>query len=105
MEPKKIDDIYKDIKKQNKNKMKKEVSQDIVDIFEKTADGVEDYFKRKKIQKDIRKTKRVKFISKTPLYWKILKLLGVISLFVLILNIFLGNVLLLKTIIKFLFIF
>ena len=93
-----FDDINRDILKQKRKEMKDEVSQDIVDIAEKTFNGIEDYFKRKNIEKEVQR--KTKPILKSPLWWKILRLLGSLFLLIFILNLILGNVLLLIIIIK-----
>lgn len=91
----------KDIDKVRHEKMKDEVSEYMVDIFEKTADGIGDYFKRKDIRRQEIERKRGQ--PKPSLLVKILKLIGWVCLIIFVLNIFLGNVWLLKTIVKSLF--
>lgn len=97
---KRLDDIDKKRRKNEKEIVKKEIADDISDVVERSFNQIEDFFKRKRIEKDIVERRRNKW---GIMIKRILVIVGVIGLVILILNFMLGNIWLLKTLIKSLF--
>lgn len=88
-----IDDIEKEKNQREKEKFKKDITNDTTEVVENVLNNIEDVFKRKKIERT----------KKRPLWRKILGLLGIIFLFILIIDLLLGSVWLLRFFIKSLF--
>jgi antibiotic biosynthesis monooxygenase (ABM) superfamily enzyme len=82
-----------DIERENREKFKKDITNDASEMVEGILNNVEDVFKRKKIARD----------KKRPLWKKILLFLLILFLFVLVFDLLLGSVWLLKFFIKSLF--
>jgi len=82
-----------DIEKENKEKLKRDITNDTTEVVENVLNNIEDVFKRKKIERT----------KKRPLWRKILGLLGILFLFILIIDLLLGSVWLLRFFIKSLF--
>ena len=93
MKIKRIDDLDKS----KKEEAKKEMSNDISDVVKDSFENLEDYFKRKRISKEIADNKNHRVGN---IFWKVVSLTGFIGVILLILNFLLFNFWLLKYFIK-----
>ena len=87
-----------DIENERRKKANKEVSDDITDVFEKVMFSIGDHFKRKEIERDNKNRRNPRKRIK-----KFFGYLGLFGLFILVINFVLGNIWLLKSLIKSLF--
>lgn len=86
-----------DIEDIDKRRRQKE-SRELAGLFTNTFEHIEDYFKRRDIQQSIKNKKNPKWYFR-----KFLGVLGLLGLLILCLNFVLGNLWLLKALIKSLF--
>jgi hypothetical protein len=97
----KIDDIINKKEHEDKEKLKKEVRQDVNDLFEGIYSDIEDTFKRKKIEKELKEKRTTHpIIRLIKFFGGILITLGVCILTV---NFFIGNIVLLRWLLQTLF--
>lgn len=88
-----VDSIDRKVRKREKDRMKRELAGDIADVTEDTILRIEDIFKRKQIKKE--ETENKKSITR-----RIFELVMLLGLVLLVVNFVLGNIWLLKTLIK-----
>ncbi len=88
-----LDDVEREKRLEEREKVKKEISKDTTEVLEQIMNDFGDLRKRKKIEKD----------KKRGIGWKILKLLLFLFLLIFTVDLLLGSVWLLKFFIKSLF--
>ena len=95
-----MDDIDRKRERREREKIKDEVASDISEVAEDVFLRIEDFFKRKQIEEDIREKRKSKW---SRIGKKILGISWIVILILITLNFLLGAIWLLKTLLNALF--